>query len=506
MADDTLRADLADPAQGAALVAYLAGGPGMVARTVADRLDDEASAFDAMTAAQRSDVRSGAGTLNVSTALQAVVDKLAAMGGGRVKCPPGVYRLTATVNVPNGVTIEGSGCAPYIGTGETPKPRGGGTWFHPDHAGVAFQANANAGSPVGSGAVLRNFGVFRTHAVPAAGWAPTTYDYDVVTYGVDLLIEDVTLLNACKGIKIASAGFGRLHVNRIKMQAFQVGIDLDQSLDTCRVENVQMWPFWSDHFAVRDYMLQNLKAYRIKRADNSVIHGCFSIYHQAGIYVDGDGAGATAYALRISNCNIDPGGCSVQFAPGADNATALIDNCIFAGADEVAGSFGILFECDNARVGLSNCELVNYGAYALALWGANNLLRMNNVHVANWNKGNTAMAAIQVGVSNEVRQANVTRSGGNGANLWSGGGLMFGYTGGGEVVLGTDALGDITVSHNLSMVPRRVYVQQTEPDTAYDLRVHSRNATTFKVRVYSASGTVVANGGALTLFWQAEGM
>ncbi|WCE04420.1 hypothetical protein [Pseudoxanthomonas sp. JBR18] len=505
--DMLLRPNLADPTvgKGADLVAYKRSATGAQQRSARDKLDDSISAFDFMTSAQRADVKAGTELLDVTSAVQAAIDYAYLIGGAEVFCPPGVYKTTSAINVKNGVIISGVGVTPYTNSTEAPKPRGGGTWFHAAHSGVAFQCNANAGSPVGGGVMVRRIGVFRTHATPGAGWAPTVYDYDIITYGVDLTVEDVCLLNAYKGIKITSAGFGRLHVNRLKMQPFNTGIDLDQSFDTCRIENVQIWPFWSDHVNVRGYTLANLKAYRISRSDNAVLSSCFSIYHNVGIYIDGDNAGNTAYALRISNCNIDPGAIGIQFTAGSDGSTALFENCIFAGADEVAGSFGMIMEGDANRVAMANCDLGNYGSYAIAMSGTNSLLRMTNVHISNWAKVTAGTTAIQVASSNEVRQANVTRSGSS-APLWGGTGLMFGYVGGGEVALATDGAGDLTITHNLAMTPRRVYVQQTEPDTGYYLRVHSRNATTFKVRVKNTSGTTVGSGTNLTVMWQAESM
>lgn len=75
-----------------------------------DRITDIRSAIDYMTAAQAADVRTNAGTLDVTAAIQAAIDAAEAAGGGIVYCPAGKYKTTAklTINV-SGVFLVGDG-------------------------------------------------------------------------------------------------------------------------------------------------------------------------------------------------------------------------------------------------------------------------------------------------------------------------------------------------------------------------------------------------------------
>lgn len=91
---------------GASFIGWIQSGAGAVLRTILDKLRDQVSVFDFMTAAQIADVRGQAGSLDVTAAVQAAIDSL--KYGGTLFFPPGVYKLTSVVSLYAGITLRGS--------------------------------------------------------------------------------------------------------------------------------------------------------------------------------------------------------------------------------------------------------------------------------------------------------------------------------------------------------------------------------------------------------------
>ena len=94
-------------AAGSTFIGWQQAGAGLL-RTVSDKLRDQVTVFDYMTAAQIADVRSRTGSLDVTAAIQAAIN--AASPTGRVYFPAGIYKTTSQllVNI-NRVHLIGAG-------------------------------------------------------------------------------------------------------------------------------------------------------------------------------------------------------------------------------------------------------------------------------------------------------------------------------------------------------------------------------------------------------------
>jgi len=99
----TLR-QLSSASGGAVLSSFLQTGTGAVVSTVQRKLTETVSLFDFMTAAQITDVQSGALTLNLLTPIQAAIN---AAHGKRLFVPRGNYRIEGSLQVYAGITIFG---------------------------------------------------------------------------------------------------------------------------------------------------------------------------------------------------------------------------------------------------------------------------------------------------------------------------------------------------------------------------------------------------------------
>ena len=106
--DDTTAAD-ARTTLGAASDTFIQSGTGAVSTTLQTRIRRiEINSWDFMTEAERADVISGAGTLDVTAAVQAAINEAAILGVG-VKNPPGRLLISDTLVFPS------IGSIPYVG-------------------------------------------------------------------------------------------------------------------------------------------------------------------------------------------------------------------------------------------------------------------------------------------------------------------------------------------------------------------------------------------------------
>lgn len=92
--DGSLEARLANPAQGARLVAFQRGAAASVARTSFSKHADTLTSYDFLTSAQIADVQSGAAAIDVTSAFQAFITESAYRHGQWLK---GKYRISAPI-------------------------------------------------------------------------------------------------------------------------------------------------------------------------------------------------------------------------------------------------------------------------------------------------------------------------------------------------------------------------------------------------------------------------
>lgn len=108
---------------GSSLIGHIASGTGAIARTAQAKMRDVVGVFDFMTTAQIADVQAGTLGEDVTAAIQAAIDAAYALslgnitvtydtirkGGATVQIPPGAYKTTTTVQLKEGVTLQGAG-------------------------------------------------------------------------------------------------------------------------------------------------------------------------------------------------------------------------------------------------------------------------------------------------------------------------------------------------------------------------------------------------------------
>lgn len=124
-------------------VTYDLSTTGSVERTVASKLSEWISVFDFMTSAQIIDVKSNAGTIDVTAAVQAALDAAAALAGGQtVYCPAGTYKISSTLLF-NGHSLRllGNQRGAFPGSAGIHTTDVGGTRFNLEMSGVGVDFN-----------------------------------------------------------------------------------------------------------------------------------------------------------------------------------------------------------------------------------------------------------------------------------------------------------------------------------------------------------------------------
>lgn len=90
-------------------VSFIQAGTGAQIRTAQDKMRDVVSAFDFMTAAQITDVKTRAQTLDVSAAVQAALTAISTAGGGALYMPRGTYLIGTLLQVESYTKVYGDG-------------------------------------------------------------------------------------------------------------------------------------------------------------------------------------------------------------------------------------------------------------------------------------------------------------------------------------------------------------------------------------------------------------
>lgn len=440
------------------------------------------------------------GATSSNTAVQAAVTVYNADTSFRaIRARIATYRVTSAMTFTRPVHL--------YGTKPEQTSTGIGTWFHFDHLGKGIHLSAPGSQTFGS--ILESFGTRRSQPTAGGGWAPVAADWDIDAEqeGGTHEIRDLFIFNATKGI----VATGRCLIYNIFGQAFDRFIDLPYSLDVTRVWNCHQWPFWSSDSNVTAYMIDNLQAYRLGRADNCILSGCFSLFANIGLhlYTTADGV---ANKLKVSDCDFDickeivkvtSSGNTVQFS-------AFSGQCVY----EETGSQGVIIDGSNNIIRFESVSLSGSQGRLILVNSTGNKIRINQAELREWDLSLTSVAAVEVATGNEITFSQMpdyvqtvrgTLSGGSfsaSTAFFSGSGTAKYAPIVGEVNAGTDGSGDVTVTHGYPFSPKQVFVQLRAPGVAYYLRVESVSASTFKVRVYDAAGAAVTSSATLTIFWQ----
>lgn len=288
----TLKADLASSAvgKGAAMVAFIQSGASALARLLLGKVRERPSVLDYIAEADHAGIAAGTYTANLSAQFNAAVT-----AHKDVYIPAGTYYLTDIVTVPLGNRVVGAGRRKTI-------------IRVPDSFNLAalgvFRLGAGA-----DGGELSDFSIEFTQPDSALVAAYTQYPPAVYAVGVvRFKLNNLRIAMAWTGIDMRGNDGGAV-LNDIELSAFNIGIDIDGSLDTVTIDKLHLWPFGLGNAVLTaNQRTVYQEAYGIKcgKCDDFKLSSSLLFSQIKALYFYNSGSGYTFGA--ITNCALDDRG------------------------------------------------------------------------------------------------------------------------------------------------------------------------------------------------------
>lgn len=390
---------------GSSLVGFMPAGTSAVATTTQAKLRQIVSAIDFGAV--------GNGATDDTAAIQAALNYAASLGGS-LYIPTGAYKLTSTLTVSFGVEIYGD--SPIIPSTALTAPTKG-TWLYFAHNNVGINISVN------NGFNIEKIGTYRsTQVLPALGsgtYTPTTQAADIaITTNDYSSFCNITLLNPFIGIQ--HSGTGGIFVENVLMNPLNIGISIDNCYDTCYLNNIHIWPFWTGvtQYTSWNYTIANLRAILLFHADNPFLSNIFTIFAYTGLEFSSTTYGGASKA-HVSNCDFDRGRVGIYVS--ADNVTAQFENITIQGEFTTpagANVNGIVIISAGCYLQFGSLDIRNVGEYGIQATAASTsgTIYVDNLTVIGY--GAVASAAQAVYASNSAFNFYIT---GN-PNIINGGG------------------------------------------------------------------------------------
>lgn len=263
----------------------------------------------------------GDGKADDTAAFQKAIDAVAKAGGGVLSVPKGNYLIKTHLTVREHVVLEGVFKAPTARS-----EMKGSTLLAVESKGgldgepfITLLANG----------VLKGITVFYPEQSQTT---PKPYPWTVRGIGDNATIKDCLFTNPYAAVDFGTFPAGRHYINGLYAQAIYRGVFVDKCFDVGRIENVHLWPFWSEK--LMDWTLKNGEAFTIARTDWEYMTNCFCISYKTGFHFLGkaDGPGNAI----LTQCGSDVGDVAVQVDALQGHAGASFLNSQFMGEIRVA--------------------------------------------------------------------------------------------------------------------------------------------------------------------------
>jgi hypothetical protein len=328
----------------------------------------------------------------MQTALNFCVNK-----GITLLIPTGTYRVNAALNITGSLKIRGEGEISHDHWIANCK----GPWFLFNHTDKGFNITA-------SEVEFNNIATHRVHTETLTAWAPTVADYDFYFSNCyDITFKDIFVHGSYKGF----CGFhgGRWNFYDIRGSFFFEGFNLDEAYDVCRMNNIQVWPFWLDATEVATYTKANLKSITTKRVDNPQLSNIFSIYHYAALTLDQSASGKTS-KVHGSNLDFDVGKYGIFVTSSAVGTTGQFENLSIQGDATISGCIGIRVDGSNSSFQFGNTDISICDYNGIRVINTGNELRFNSsLRVSNYDISAGGWPAVEALSGNKVYVASVPK-------------------------------------------------------------------------------------------------
>jgi len=291
------------------------------------------------------------GKTDCTAAFQKALNK-AGKDGSVVLVPPGQFKISGTLTVPAGVSLEGVWPGPH--TSQLDK---GSTLLA--YAGRDKEDSAPF-IALQTASTIKGVTIFYPEQKPSD---IHPYPWTIQGRGQHYNVLDVCIVNAYNGIDCGSFHNEGHHLRNVYMNALRRGVLIDQCTDIGRVENVHIhsvywWrvsapytPTSAEIEAMQDYTSKHLEGFIIGRTDWEYMSGCFVIWAKVGMhFVDTSSAtpaGGQANVV-ITQSGSDIGPLAVKVDAVQSHAGIAFENCQFMSGFEIGPE-------NEGPVKLSNC-------------------------------------------------------------------------------------------------------------------------------------------------------
>lgn len=218
--------DLSSSAVGAGsrLVAFVQRISGAVASWVETKLGLTVSAHDFMTDAQRADVAAYTGSIDVTAAINA------ALASGRtVELEDGAHLVLGQLN--------------FTTAGQKFRSKGGRTRCYLKVTSSSASQGVLYFNTSEPGPHVEGIGIQFTQPDTATRASLTTFPPAIYARSVPRFrVKDCRISNASVGIDMQGNSGGAV-IDGLEISSFDIAIDIDGSLDSVRISNLQWWPF-----------------------------------------------------------------------------------------------------------------------------------------------------------------------------------------------------------------------------------------------------------------------
>ncbi|MEU6853774.1 discoidin domain-containing protein [Actinacidiphila alni] len=285
---------------------------------------------------------------DATAAIQRLLDRAGAQGGGTVYLPAGWYRAEGRLRVPAGVELRGAAASPN----RDEDGNSGGTVLL-SYAGRDSAAADTAPAFVtlaGTGSGVRGLRVFHPENNPATGYVP--YPYDVRGTGRGTYVVDVGLTNAWNAVDEGGDGFvvhkvTGVFLNRgITARAGRGGA-IDGVLSNGNAVNrtgfnVPNWGLGSNLFpqTIDGFTRKNTDLVHVDGARGLTVSDVFGYGMHNGLVV----TSGQVRAFNLGTDNLGDGGYTVQAGPSAEVSAVNVlryNGATYTGPAKLSGIMAI---------------------------------------------------------------------------------------------------------------------------------------------------------------------
>lgn len=228
----------------------------------------------------------------------------------------------------------------------------------------------------------------------------------------DILIENILMFKTYKGIIAGSLGGGRITMRNIRGQPLMIGIEIDDSWDVIRVQDVHFWPYWSDQLdcnfscsnggaEVSEFVQRNATGIVTKKNDNSFMNNITTLGYYIGILFD-DGAKGVTSKAKISQFDCDFCGTGIELRAKGSRGN-VVQSMSFLGAPSLPVRVPLTVTGFESGISVSEANVDDVSASAVLVTGGGNFVRVSQWYVRRWNvNNNSSKAFVDSGASNKL--------------------------------------------------------------------------------------------------------